>query len=194
MLNFKERNQKVMENIGLVHKMLDILYNTRRIENTSLYDYDDFYQTGILGLMKAVESYDEGKGTFSTYACTCIKNEILVKYKTQFTDKEKLNFFCSHLEDELDIELIFKSKESSRTITDIENISALRQSASKLLKKHKRSHHAKLGFEVMIKQYQGLTIQEAAEELSLSYGTAKRALQYFRTLLKQEDLSWAFLS
>ena len=85
MLSLEERNEKITENIGLVYKMLDLLYDSSLIENTAVNDYDDYYQTGMLGLMRAIESYDESKGVFSTYACICIKNSILTEYRTRFT-------------------------------------------------------------------------------------------------------------
>ena len=42
-------------------------------------DADDFISAGIIGLIKAINSYQEGKGTqLSTYASRCIENEILM--------------------------------------------------------------------------------------------------------------------
>lgn len=190
MLSLEERNEKITENIGLVYKMLDLLYDSSLIENTAVNDYDDYYQTGMLGLMRAIESYDESKGVFSTYACICIKNSILTEYRTRFTNKQMLNFFCCQLEPDLEV----IEEESPKILADIENISALRQTAARILKGHKRSNQAALGLEVMVKQYMGMTLSDAADALAVSYPKAKRALQYFRTLLKREDLSWTILS
>ncbi len=39
-------------------------------------DKEDFFQTGVIGLIKAVDSYKLGKCNFTTFAYTCIKNEI----------------------------------------------------------------------------------------------------------------------
>lgn len=40
------------------------------------YDYDDAIQEGILGLMRAIESFDPSKGKFSTYAVHWIRSYI----------------------------------------------------------------------------------------------------------------------
>ena len=101
-----------------------------------------------------------------------------------------LNFFCCQLEPDLEV----IEEESPKILADIENISALRQTAARILKGHKRSSQAALGLEVMVKQYMGMTLSDAADALAVSYPKAKRALQYFRTLLKREDLSWTILS
>ena len=39
-------------------------------------DLDDHIQVGLIGLVKAIRNYDPVKSKFSTFATTCIKNEI----------------------------------------------------------------------------------------------------------------------
>ena len=63
-----------------------ILYNLRLVYfeinskfNHISYDKNDLVSIGIIGLIKAVDSYDLNKGfKFATYAVRCIDNEILV--------------------------------------------------------------------------------------------------------------------
>lgn len=58
------------ENLGLVHLCAN-RFRGRGIE------YDDLYQTGCVGLVKAVDNFDESRGfTFSTYAVPVIMGEI----------------------------------------------------------------------------------------------------------------------
>ena len=38
---------------------------------------EDLLQEGLIGLLKAVRSYDESKAQFSTYAVACMKNSII---------------------------------------------------------------------------------------------------------------------
>lgn len=45
--------------------------------SSHMVDYDDVIQEGNIGLMKAVESYDESKGAFATYAGVYIKGTII---------------------------------------------------------------------------------------------------------------------
>nr|WP_286119322.1 sigma factor [Thermoactinomyces sp. DSM 45891] len=54
------------------------VYNTKKFENTGE-DSEDLISIGTIGLIKAIESYQVGKGTkLATYAARCIENEILM--------------------------------------------------------------------------------------------------------------------
>ena len=47
-------------------------------------EFDDLVQEGSLGLVKACDTYDPSKGfKFSTYACICIRNNILMYLRTR---------------------------------------------------------------------------------------------------------------
>lgn len=64
------REQLVRENIALVK------YIVKRFLNRGL-EYDDLFQTGCLGLMKAIDRFDPGYAVrFSTYAVPVIMGEI----------------------------------------------------------------------------------------------------------------------
>lgn len=41
-------------------------------------DTEDYISIGCIGLIKAVNTFDEGKGRLATYACRCIENELLM--------------------------------------------------------------------------------------------------------------------
>lgn len=65
-----ERDKKIEENIGLVHSIAN------RFRNRGV-EYDDLYGAGCLGLVKAVDNFDEKRGfAFSTYAVPVIMGEI----------------------------------------------------------------------------------------------------------------------
>lgn len=64
------RNRMAEENIGLVHS-LAVRFKGRGIE------YDDLFQAGCMGLLKAAEGFDPERGLkFSTYAVPVILGEI----------------------------------------------------------------------------------------------------------------------
>ncbi|MCH5315235.1 MAG: sigma-70 family RNA polymerase sigma factor [Eubacterium sp.] len=66
----KSREEMITDNIGLVHSIA----NRFRGRGT---DYDDLFQSGCIGLIKAVDNFDESKGfAFSTYAVPVIMGEI----------------------------------------------------------------------------------------------------------------------
>ncbi|MDE6124994.1 MAG: sigma-70 family RNA polymerase sigma factor [Eubacterium sp.] len=65
-----KRAQMIEENIGLVHSV------AKRFKGRGA-DYEDLFQSGCIGLIKAVDNFDEAKGfQFSTYAVPVIMGEI----------------------------------------------------------------------------------------------------------------------
>ncbi len=66
----KTREERICDNIGLVHTC------ARRFDRRGV-EYDDLFQAGCMGLVKAVDGFDEGRGLkFSTYAVPVILGEI----------------------------------------------------------------------------------------------------------------------
>ncbi len=66
----KDKETMVEQNLGLVHSCAN-RFRGRGIE------YDDLFQAGCMGLVKATAAFDEGRGVmFSTYAVPVILGEI----------------------------------------------------------------------------------------------------------------------
>ena len=64
------REERICENIGLVHSC------ARRFLGRGI-EYDDLFQAGCMGLVKAADGFDEERGLrFSTYAVPVILGEI----------------------------------------------------------------------------------------------------------------------
>lgn len=64
------REDMIKSNIGLVHSI------AKRFKGRGA-DYEDLFQSGCVGLIKAVDNFDESKGfAFSTYAVPVIMGEI----------------------------------------------------------------------------------------------------------------------
>ncbi|MDE5985161.1 MAG: sigma-70 family RNA polymerase sigma factor [Eubacterium sp.] len=64
------REEMISQNIGLVHSIAN------RFRGRGA-DYDDLFQSGCVGLIKAVDNFDASKGfAFSTYAVPVIMGEI----------------------------------------------------------------------------------------------------------------------
>lgn len=64
------REEMISQNIGLVHSVAN------RFRGRGA-DYDDLFQSGCVGLIKAVDNFDASKGfAFSTYAVPVIMGEI----------------------------------------------------------------------------------------------------------------------
>lgn len=70
MTNIENRNITVEKNLGLVHSCV------RRFKDRGV-EYDDLFQAGCVGLIKAADNFDESRGfSFSTYAVPVILGEI----------------------------------------------------------------------------------------------------------------------
>jgi RNA polymerase sporulation-specific sigma factor len=60
------------------HNLRLVAHIVKKFENTRE-DTEDLISIGTIGLIKAIESYSDGKGTkLATYAARCIENEILM--------------------------------------------------------------------------------------------------------------------
>ena len=69
-MKMAEREQRVSENLGLVHAC------AQRLKGRGI-EYEDLYQAGCLGLVKAVDGFDDSRGLkFSTYAVPVILGEM----------------------------------------------------------------------------------------------------------------------
>ena len=94
------REKRIQENLGLVHSCAN-KFKGRGVE------YDDLFQAGCVGLIKAVDGFDESLGyVFSTYAVPAILGEIkrifryggavkisrLIKEKSRWVWNEKEKF------------------------------------------------------------------------------------------------------
>lgn len=77
----KDRNRIVEENLGLVHSI------ARRFQGKGV-EYEDLFQNGCIGLIKAVKGFDPSRGTqLSTYAVPVIMGEIRRLFRDDGTVK-----------------------------------------------------------------------------------------------------------
>jgi len=70
----KSRKDLVMEHLPLVRKVASKIF--RRLPE-GVVDFDELVNTGVIGLIKAIEKYDSNRAKFSTYAYIKIRGEIL---------------------------------------------------------------------------------------------------------------------
>lgn len=77
--NFTEEEAEIIaeENMGLIHHIINTL-------NYDKFDYNELYDVGLYGYAKAIKSFNKNKEIlFSTYACHCIRNEIMFYMKKE---------------------------------------------------------------------------------------------------------------
>ncbi|MEW6697556.1 MAG: RNA polymerase sporulation sigma factor SigK [Bacillota bacterium] len=76
-------------------------------------DKQDLFQSGVIGLIKAVETYDHAKARkFSTYAGVCIQNEMLMLLR-----KQKNERYCISISEPLDYDKDGTALELQDTLT-----------------------------------------------------------------------------
>ena len=56
-------------------------------------DLDDVLSIGSIGLIKAVNTFDAGKGRFATYACRCIDNELLMMLRSRKKREREVSLY-----------------------------------------------------------------------------------------------------
>lgn len=95
----------------LVNQHRKLVYHIARKFNVPFYEYDDIISEGMVGLIKAAITYDEKQNNaFSTYASTCIRNEICLYLRK----KKKIR-----METSLDAIYICDSNGAPYTLRDI---------------------------------------------------------------------------
>jgi len=70
----KTRKELVLEHLPLVKKVASKIY--KRIPEGAV-EFEELVNTGVIGLIKAIDRYDENKAKFSTYDYIKIRGEIL---------------------------------------------------------------------------------------------------------------------
>lgn len=77
-LHLMEQGDENARNLLIEHNLRLVAHIVKKFENTGE-DSEDLISIGTIGLIKAIESYSQGKGTkLATYAARCIENEILM--------------------------------------------------------------------------------------------------------------------
>lgn len=56
-------------------------------------DMEDLISIGCIGLIKAVNTFDAGKGRLATYACRCIDNELLMMLRSKKKMSKEVSLF-----------------------------------------------------------------------------------------------------
>lgn len=56
-------------------------------------DTEDLISIGCIGLIKAIDTFDAGKGRLATYACRCIDNELLMLLRSKKKSAKEVSLF-----------------------------------------------------------------------------------------------------
>ncbi len=74
-VSVEQKQQIILENTALVKKVASKIFF--KLPRDAGIEFDELVNTGIIGLIKAIDKFDENKAKFSTYAYIKIRGEIL---------------------------------------------------------------------------------------------------------------------
>lgn len=157
----------VTQNLGLVSHVIETCVSLPC--NHSVYDYNDLYQIGCMGLCKAAAT-TTGKGKFSTYAYKVIRNEIYnaLIYATYRTHSRYIENMqgnkAEEMEDSLSVQAILESLERSK------------QGADTMVCK---------GIEAIVQSARGVPRPEIARSIGVSVNSLRAYISVARKHLKQ---------
>lgn len=162
----EEYERLIIENEALVYHVLKQMHLYSQLE--------DYYDVGMIGLCKAAKTFDNSKGSkFSTYACICIRNTILMDIRDQ---KRQCDYYSISLQtpvggekDEILLEDTISDYELEVDILNKEEKMALIESIRKLDNDDRQ----------MIDLYfwKEMTQQEIARYLKMSQANVSRRIQ-----------------
>lgn len=89
---FKETGDIEARNILIKHNLRLVVFIAKKYMNYP--DNDELISIGTLGLIKAINSYDQNKGSqLATYASRCIENEILMTMRSYKKYSKDISIF-----------------------------------------------------------------------------------------------------
>ena len=162
----EEYEKLIIENEALVYHILKQMHLYSQLE--------DYYDVGMIGLCKAAKTFNNSKGSkFSTYACICIRNTILMDIRDQ---KRQCDYYSISLQtpvggekDEILLEDTISDYELELDILNKEEKMALIESVRKLNDDDRQ----------MIDLYfwKEMTQQEISRYLKMSQANVSRRIQ-----------------
>ncbi len=157
-------------------------------------DMEDLISIGCIGLIKAVESFDAGKGRLATYACRCIDNELLMLLRSKKKTSREVSLFEPIGQDKEgnEIHLVDVIEQEQQDVVDAmevhDNIKKLLRLVDEYLEGRER--------EIIIMRYglngcQERTQNEIGEQMNISRSYVsrieKKALQKLRDKFLSTD-------
>lgn len=157
-------------------------------------DMEDLIAIGCIGLIKAVDTFDAGKGRLATYACRCIDNELLMLLRSKKKTAKEISLFEPIGQDKEgnEIHLLDIIEQQQPDIIDAMETSRKKEKLIQLI----RDCLTEREREIVILRYgingaKEVTQNEIGEQLGISRSYVsrieKRALQKLREGFEAED-------
>ena len=78
--------------ILIEHNLRLVAHIAKKYQNVDE-DMEDLISIGTIGLIKAVGTFDAGKGKLATYACRCIDNELLMMLRAKKKSSREVSLY-----------------------------------------------------------------------------------------------------
>ena len=87
----REEAAKAKE-VLIEHNLRLVAHIAKKYQNVEE-DMEDLISIGTIGLIKAVDTFDAGKGRLATYACRCIDNELLMMLRARKKVSKEISLY-----------------------------------------------------------------------------------------------------
>lgn len=77
----------------LIERNLRLVAHVAKKYQSADEDMEDLISIGSIGLIKAIDSFDEKKGRLATYACRCIDNELLMMLRGKKKKSKEVSLY-----------------------------------------------------------------------------------------------------
>lgn len=160
--------------------VLRYLYLIRSVALTykgSSLEPDDLMQEGLLGLLSAVKTFNNSKGTFKSYAGVCVKNKILSAVRSALSNKNKILNDSILFDDESEL--------SANQFSEPEAV-ILSKEAAQRLKSAIRENLTDLEQNVLSLYLLGYSYSEISKKLEIDDKACDNAMQRVRKKLRTQ--------
>lgn len=83
---------RVAKELLIEHNLRLVAHIAKKYQNVDE-DMEDLLSIGSIGLIKAIDTFDSGKGRLATYACRCIDNELLMLLRSKKKTAREISLF-----------------------------------------------------------------------------------------------------
>lgn len=87
-----EKEARLAKDVLIERNLRLVAHIAKKYQNVDE-DMEDLISIGCIGLIKAVDTFDAGKGRLATYACRCIDNELLMFIRSKKKTSREVSYF-----------------------------------------------------------------------------------------------------
>ena len=87
-----DEEARAAKTILVEHNLRLVAHIVKKYQNVGE-DMEDLISIGCVGLIKAIDTFDAGKGRLATYACRCIDNELLMLLRSKKKTSREISLF-----------------------------------------------------------------------------------------------------